>query len=123
MLNRPSAFLVLVCLAALIAGCNDDPPKVAPDRRDVNRLVSAVSDVVSRCLAVEAGYTNRVEAKVIERDVDFLVDAWGRLRPDSRFEIATGATTLREQSRIALRRLDRGCAPGQATRLQDAMDG
>lgn len=121
MLNRLSALLLVIYWAALLAGCNGDPPKVPPDRRDVSRLVTAVSDVVYQCLAVEAGYSNRLDARAVERDVEFLVDAWGRLRADSRFRIETGTTTLRRQSRVAYRRLDRGCAPRQAARLQEAM--
>lgn len=124
LLRHPVAFhfgAIVICCAGLLAGCNGDQPKVTPDQRDVNRLLAAVSDVVYQCQAVEAGYTNRLDARSVERDVEFLVDAWGRLRADSRFRTATGTTTLRQQSRVAVRRLDEGCAPRKAARLQEAM--
>jgi hypothetical protein len=84
--------------------------------------MAAVSGVVYQCLSVEAGYTDRPDAKALRRDVDFLVDAWSRLRADSRFRTTTGTTTLREQSRVAARRLEAGCAPDQASRLRDGAE-
>jgi hypothetical protein len=110
-----------MCWAGLIGACDGDPPKVTPQPRDVNRIVAAVSDLVYQCLAVEAGYTNRLERRSVERDVDVLLDGWTRLRADSRFRTATGTTTLRRQAKIAVRRLDQDCAPKQAARLREAM--
>jgi hypothetical protein len=119
---RAGALAIVVCSAALPLSCDGDEPKVAPDQRDATRIVAAVSDVVYQCSSVEAGYTDRVEARQVERDVDTLVRAWDRLRPDSRFRTATGRTTLRQQARIAVRRLGEGCAPKEATRLREAME-
>lgn len=118
---RTGALAAVISWACLVGACNGDEPKVPPDQRDVNRLVAAVSDVVYQCLAVEAGYTDRLEARSVERDVDILVDAWGRLRADSRFRTATGTSTLRQQTKITLRRLEHECAPEQAARLRVAM--
>jgi hypothetical protein len=113
---------MVVGLAGLSLACDGDQPKVTPDGRDATRIVATVSDVVYQCLAVEAGYTDRVEARQVKRDVDYLVSAWDRLRADSRFRTATGWTTLRQQSRVAVRRLEEGCAPEEATRLESAME-
>lgn len=84
--------------------------------------MATASDVLYQCLAVEAGYTNRVDARQVARDVDYLVSAWDRLRPDSRLRTQTGSTTLRQQSRVAVRRLEAGCAPKEAARLEEAME-
>ena len=113
---------VLVLIVGAAGACNGDEPKLTPDNRDVRRIVNAVSSVVYQCLSVEAGYTDRPDAKVLRRDVDFLVDAWSRLRADARFRTPTGTTTLRDQSRVAVRRLDAGCAPKQASMLRDAIE-
>jgi hypothetical protein len=115
------ALVMIIGWAVFVGACNGDQPKVNPDQRDVNRVMAAVSEVVYQCLAVEAGYTDRLESKSVGRDVDYLVDAWARLRPDAHFRTATGMTTLRRQSNVAARRLERGCAPRQADRLREAM--
>jgi hypothetical protein len=117
-----SVLALVLCLASFVGGCNDDAPKVTPNPRDVNRVVAAVSDAVYQCAAAEAGFTSRADTRSVDRDVEVLVDAWDRLRADSRFDTATGTTTLREQSRIAVRRLDNGCAPRQAARLREAAE-
>jgi hypothetical protein len=106
----------------LVGACGGDKEKVTPDQRDVNRIVAAVSNLAYECLSVEAGYTDSPDARAVERDVDFLVDASSRVRADARFRTATGATSLREQSEIAARRLAAGCAPAQAARLNDAAE-
>jgi hypothetical protein len=116
------AALAIGC-ACCLAGCGGDEPKVDPSQRDVARLVAAFADVVYQCRAVQAGYVDRIDARLVKRDVDFLVDAWDRLRPDSRFRTTTGPSTLRRQSRLTLRQLEDGCAPERANRLQEAMDG
>jgi hypothetical protein len=121
-LRSVGALAIVVCSAGLLLACDGDEPKATPDRRDANRVVAAVSDVLYQCLAVEAGYTDRVEARQVERDVDYLVRAWDRLRPDSRFRTPTGSTTLRRQSGVAIRRLEEGCAPKEAARLEEAME-
>jgi hypothetical protein len=121
-LRSVGALAIVVCSAGLPLACDGDEPKVTPDQRDANRVVAAVSDVLYQCLAVEAGYTDRVEARQVARDVDYLVRAWDRLRPDSRFRTPTGSTTLRRQSRVAVRRLEGGCAPKEAARLEQAME-
>jgi hypothetical protein len=121
-LRSVGALAIVLCTAGPPLGCGGDEPKVTPDRRDANRIVAAVSDVVYQCLAVEAGYTNRVEARRVDRDVDYLVRAWDRLRPDSRFRTTTGGTTLRRQSRVAVSRLEAGCVPKEAARLEQAME-
>ncbi len=118
---RAGALAAVIVWVGLLGACNGDQPKVPPDQRDVNRLTAAVSDVVYQCLAVEAGYTDRLEARSVERDVDFLVDAWARLSADSRFRTATGTSTLRQQAKVTLRRLEHACAPKEAARLREAM--
>lgn len=121
-LVRAGALAIVLCSTGLTLGCDGDEPKVTPDQRDATRVVAAVSDVLYQCLAVEAGYTDRVEARRVGRDVDYLVRAWDRLRADSRLRTATGSTTLRRQSRVAVRRLEEGCAPKEAARLEEAME-
>jgi hypothetical protein len=116
------ALAIVVCLAVLPLACDGDEPKATPDQRDARRVVAAASDVLYQCLAVEAGYTDRVDTRQVARDVDYLVRAWDRLRPDSRFRTQTGSTTLRQQSRVAVRRLEAGCAPKEAARLEEAME-
>ena len=129
-MHRPSALrswrdrgaiAIVICAAVLPLACDGDEPKVTPDQRDAARIGAAVTDVVYQCLEVEAGYTDRVDARQVDRDVDYLVRAWDRLRPDARFRTATGGTTLREQSKTAVRRLEAGCAPKKAMRLEQAM--
>jgi hypothetical protein len=115
------ALAVMLSCTCVVAGCDGDQPKVAPDRRDIDQLVTAVSDVVTQCQAVEAGYVTRVEVASVRRDVDHLVDAAERLRAESRFATRAGVSTVGRQVRLALRRL-RGCAPAQAVRLEDALD-
>ena len=111
-----------MCAAVIPLACDGDEPKVTPDGRDAARIGAAVTDVIYQCLAPEAGYTDRVDARQVDRDVDYLVSAWDRLRADARFRTATGSTTLREQSKTAVRRLEAGCAPKEATRLEQAME-
>jgi hypothetical protein len=121
-LRSVGVLAIVVCVAGLPLACDGDEPKVAPDQRDARRVVATASDVLYQCLAVEAGYTNRVDARQVARDVDYLVSAWDRLRPDSRFRTQTGRTTLRQQSRVAVRRLEAGCAPKEAARLEEAIE-
>jgi hypothetical protein len=120
-LARAGALAIVICSAGLPLACDGDQPKVTPDQRDATRVVAVVSDVLYQCLAVEAGYTDRLEARQVGRDVDYLVRAWDRLRADSPFRTATGSTTLRRQSRVAVRRLEEGCAPKEAARLEEAI--
>jgi hypothetical protein len=109
--------------ACLLAGCGGgDEPKVDPTQRDVNRIVAAVADVVYQCRAVQTGFVDRIDGRSVRRDVDVLLDAWERLSADSRFRTATGASTLRRQSRLTIRQLGDGCAPKQADRLEEAME-
>jgi hypothetical protein len=116
------ALAVVICCTCVLTACDGDEPKVEPSRRDVDRLLAAVSDVVYQCGAVDAGYVTKVDARSIKRDVDFMVDAWGRLRPNSRFETATGTTTLGRQARLVVRRLEAGCAPSQGARLKESLE-
>lgn len=111
---------MLSCACAL-AACDGDEPKVEPTRHDVDRLLAAVSDIVTQCQAVEAGYVSKVDIASVRRDVDHLVNAAERLRGESRFGTATGTSTVGRQVRLALRRLE-GCAPAQAARLADALE-
>jgi hypothetical protein len=114
--------LAIACACFLVA-CDGDEPKVEPSQGDVDRLLAAVSNVVYQCGAVQAGFVDRIDARVVKRDVDFVVDAWDRLRPDARFRTPTGTSTLRRGSRVLIRRLGDGCAPKQADRLREAMEG
>jgi hypothetical protein len=75
-----------------------------------------------QCGAVDAGYVNKVDARSIKRDVDFMVDARGRLRPNSRFRPGTGTTTLGWQARLVVRRLGAECAPSQGARLRQSLE-
>jgi hypothetical protein len=109
--------------ACLLAGCGGDEPTADPSQRDVNRIVAAVADVVYQCRAVQTGFVDRIDGRLVRRDVDVLLDAWERLRADSRFRTATGTSTLRRQSRLAIRQLGKSCAPQQADRLEEAMEG
>jgi hypothetical protein len=119
---RKRALPSVICCTCALIGCGGDEPKIAPGKRDVDRLLAVVSDVVYQCGAVDAGYLTKVDAASIERDVDFMVDAWGRLRPNSRFRTATGTTTLGRQARLVVRRLEAGCAPSQGARLKETLE-
>jgi hypothetical protein len=116
------ALAVVICCTCALAACAGEEPKAVPGKRDVDRLLAAVSDVVYQCGAVDAGYVKNVDAASIKRDVDFMVDAWDRLRPDSRFRTATGTSTLGRQARLVVRRLEAGCAPSQGARLREALE-
>jgi hypothetical protein len=111
----------MLSCACVLAACDGDQPKVEPDRRDIDRLMTAVSDIVTQCQAVEAGYVSKVDTGSVTRDVDHLVDAAERLRAEARFATATGASTVGRQVRLALRRLQ-GCAPAQGARLAEALE-
>lgn len=114
---------VVIGCAFFLASCGGGEPKTDPSQRDVNRLVTAFSDVVYQCRAVQAGFVDRIDGRLVQRDVDVVVDAWDRLRPDARFPTGTGTTTLRKQSRLMVRQLEDGCAPKQANRVEEAMEG
>lgn len=112
---------VMLSCACLVGACDGDEPRAEPGKRDIDRLLTAVSDVVTQCQAVEAGYVTKVDGASVRRDVDQLVDAAERLRPDARFATTIGATTVGRQIRLAERRL-KECAPAQAARLEEALD-
>jgi hypothetical protein len=118
----PGALAVVICCTCAVAACDGGQEKGPPGKRDVDRLLAVVSDVVYQCGAVDAGYVKNVDAASIRRDVDFIVDAWGRLTPNSRFRTATGTSTLGKQARLVVRRLEAGCAPAQGARLKDTLE-
>jgi hypothetical protein len=119
--RRPALAAAMCCACALIA-CGGDEPKVEPTPRDVDRLVAVVSDVVLQCGAVDAGFLDRIDKRSLGRDVDYLIEAWDRFRPDARFRTETGTSTVRRQAKLALRRLENDCAPAQAARLREAVE-
>jgi hypothetical protein len=119
--RRPALAAATCCACALIA-CGGDEPKVEPAPRDVDRLVAVVSDVVYQCGAVDAGFLDRVDTRSLARDVDYLLDALHRFRPDARFRTRAGTSTLGRQAKLALRRLEDDCAPAQAARLREALE-
>ena len=119
---RGSALAVVICWTCLLGACNGDQPQVDPGQRDINSLLGGVSEIVYQCRAAAAGQVANIDVSSVERDVDLLVNAWTRLRPDASFRTATGTNTLRQLARIALRRLEDGCAPKEAARLRKALE-
>jgi hypothetical protein len=117
----PGRVLGLICAGALVLGCGEDP-KPAPEPRDIDAIGASVADIVVQCGSVRRGFVEEPDRDTLRRDVEYLRDALDRLDPDARFRVAAAgeATTLREQARLAVRQLERGCAPDQATALGDA---
>ena len=109
--------------AALGAGCGGgDEDLPAPEPRDIDTVGAAVSDTVTQCGSVRRGFIEEPDRSALARNVDALTDALDRLDPDARFRIAAGAdTTLRDQVQLAVRQLERDCAPEAAATLRDAL--
>lgn len=85
-----------------------------------------MSDILYQCQSVAAGFVASADAVSVRRDVEVLVAAYHRVRPDAPFVVrgASGIevrTTLRRQIALAAANLQNGgCAPAQARRLAAA---
>lgn len=120
--------MVMTGCACLIAGCGG-AAKPAPTQREAQTIGAAVSDIVTQCQSVAAGFVAGPDATSLRRDVDVLVHTYDRVRPDARFVLGSSsgvtlATTPRKELSLAEENLaDAGCAPRQATRLRGALGG
>jgi hypothetical protein len=118
----------LVISAVLSAGvaCGGDS-KAEPAPEDVDAVATAVADIVYQCGTYTSGHVAAPDGEALERDVDALVEAAGRLQPDASFVVGADpgiprTTSLREELRFGARVLDDGCLPEQAERLRDAAE-
>jgi hypothetical protein len=121
---RRGSAIVIAAVSTACLGCGGDP-KAEPTPDDVDAVASAVADIVFQCGTFTAGHVAAPDAEALERDVDALVGAAGRLQPDASFEIGAAAgipraTSLREELRFGARVLEDGCLPEQAERLRKA---
>jgi hypothetical protein len=120
--------IVTGCACVIAAGCGG-ANKRAPTQRDVGAIAAAVSDIVTQCQSVAAGFIAGPDATSLRRDVDALVRTYERVRPNARFVLGassgvTLATTPRKELSVAEENLAvAGCAPRQATRLHGALGG
>lgn len=131
-----------VIIALLAApGCGGDKPP--PGASDVDTILAATSNIIFQCRAVERGFTSTVDEEALDRDVDALVGAAEEFDPDAEFrgpqplaepdtpprdeaegDIVDPETTLRDQSELAIARLEEeSCSPEDAERLRDAIGG
>jgi hypothetical protein len=114
-----------ICLAATACG---GAPKQAPTKHDVATIAASLSDIVFQCQSVAAGYVASADSASIRRDVDALLGAYHRVRPDAPFAVGapprvTRHTTLRKELSLAQRNLSNaGCSPAQARRIATAVD-
>jgi hypothetical protein len=94
----------------------------APTPAQGGAILAAVAEVVLQCRSVAAGFVEEPEPEALERSLDVLADAAGRLDRDAPFATGggtdlAGTTTLGEQLGLARRQLAGGCAPELASRL------
>jgi hypothetical protein len=114
------------CACIIAAGCGG-ADKRAPTQRDEAAIATAVSDIVTQCQSVAAGFIAGPDNASLRRDVDALVRTYGRVRADTRFVLGSSsgvtlATTARKELSLAAENLAVArCAPRQATRLQGAL--
>jgi hypothetical protein len=93
----------------------------------VGAIAAAVSDIVTQCQSVAAGFIAGPDDTSLRRDVDALVRTYGRVRPDARFVLGSSsgvtlATTARKELSLAEQNLAvAGCAPRQETRVLGAL--
>lgn len=127
-----------VIIALLAApGCGGDKPPPGAD--DVDTILVATSNIVFQCRAVERGFMS-IDEEALDRDVDALVEAAEEFDPEATFrrsqsfepdvpvgdeaelEVVDSETSLRDQSELAIARLDdESCSPQDAERLRDAI--
>ncbi len=82
-----------------------------------------MSDIVTQCQSVAAGFIAGPDVRSLGRDVGALLRADERVRPDARFVLGSSAgvtlaTTLHKELSLAEENLAAGCSPRQAKRLQ-----
>jgi hypothetical protein len=125
-LRRSTAgWAALLLTAAMVSvGCGGEEDLPAPEPRDIDTVAAAVSDTVVQCGSVRQGFVAEPDRAALQRNVEALTDAVERLDPDARFRLAAGAdTTLRDQVELAVRQLERDCAPDEASALRAALKG
>ena len=118
--SKPSGGLLVLLMAAGLAACGAQP-KPAPGPKDVARIGSSMGDIVYQCGSFAAGYIAEPDRKQLGRDVDALLGAFARVRPDTHFNVGakpgpTRRTTVRGELELARRTLAT-CEPAQARRL------
>jgi hypothetical protein len=125
-------------VASLLAagGCTGGGEKREPGANDVEAILAATSNIVFQCRGAERGFLS-IDEEALGRDVDALVEAAEELDPEATFrrpqplqpdeplgdeeELVDPETSLRDQAELAIARLEEGCSPEDAERLQDAI--
>ena len=111
----------------MIAASCGGTSKAEPTQKDIDAVAAAVSDIVFQCRLFTTGQIASPDAQALKRDVETLLDAYGRLEPDTTFEVGSNGslqrkTTLRKQLRFGARVLADRCSPEQSGRLKEAAD-
>jgi hypothetical protein len=125
----PAALCWLVLTSLALAACGGTAARPAPSQGDVNRILTAMSDIVYQCESVATGYVAGVDEPSLLRDVDALLTAYRHVSGDAQFAIRTPTgpgerTTLRKQLTLAEGSLaNADCSPGQAHRIAAALGG
>lgn len=109
----------------IAAGCGGTPRR-APTQQDAVTIGAAVSDIVTQCQSVAAGFIAGPDTSALGRDVDALLRADRRVQPDARFVLGSSAgvtlaTTLHKELSVAEENLAAGCSRRQAKRLQGTL--
>lgn len=126
---RTSSWVLAALSCLTLAACGGATARPAPTQGDVNRILTAMSDIVYQCESVATGYVASADGPSLLRDVDVLLNAYGHVSGDAQFAIRTpnGAgerTTLRKQLTLAQGSLaNANCSPGQAHRIAAALGG
>jgi hypothetical protein len=126
--TRKKALALTGCACVIAAGCGG-VTKSAPTQREAQAISAAVSDIVTQCQSAAAGFVAGPDAASLRRDVDALVQTYGRVRANARFVVGSSsgvtlATTPRKELSLAEQNLAAaGCAPRQAIRLQGTLGG
>lgn len=124
--RRPRTVAVAVASVGIglaLTGCGGSARR-APTPRDVTTVAAAMSDIAYQCQSVAAGYVASADASSLQRDVDALLDAYRRVRPDAPLVIGPLRTTLRRELRLAeLNVRSAGCSAAQERRITAVLDG
>ncbi len=119
----------LTFTSVALSACGGSAARPAPTQGQVNRILTAMSDIVYQCESVATGYVASADGPSLVRDVDALVNAYRHVSGDAQFAIRTPSgpgerTTLRKQLTLAEGSLaNANCSPGQAQRIAAALGG
>ena len=119
----------LVFTSLLVTACGSGVARRAPTQRDIDRILSAMSDIVYQCESVATGYVAGADEASLRHDVDALVSASQQVRGNASFVVQAGdgqgeRTTLSKQLTLAEENLGQAdCSPGQARRIATSPGG